>query len=209
MKEFSRIRSSQRGSLIVDRHGTILGLDRALESLTGWKAVDVVGRSTDPAADATGDRPEPGFRLFEGEIPSTEGQRSLELTLHCRNGKQLATDAVVHRLEGPGERMLVTILRVMTLLSGEYGNVAAHRDRLTGLQDVESFEARLASAFDSAVRTATPLALILTDIDHLREINNRFGREAGDEVLQTLAGILRVSVSSCNMPAAERTRTSR
>ena len=38
------------------------------------------------------------------------------------------------------------------------------------------------------------LALVLADVDHLREINDRLGHEAGDEALQKLAGILRVCV---------------
>ncbi len=43
MKESRRGRSDY-GSFILDCQGTILGFDQGIESLTGWPAVEVVGR---------------------------------------------------------------------------------------------------------------------------------------------------------------------
>ena len=44
MMRSNRAPSSQYGALIIDRRGTILGFDRAMETLTGWPAVDDQGK---------------------------------------------------------------------------------------------------------------------------------------------------------------------
>lgn len=43
-------------------------------------------------------------------------------------------------------------------------------------------------------RTGISYALLLIDLDHFKEVNDRFGHEQGDHVLQLLAGIME---SSC------------
>ncbi len=185
MKESNRIRPASCGSFIVDRRGTILGFDQALEDLTGWPAVEVVGRSKEFGS----------VPLYLGEIPMMEQRRSLKLTMHCKDGRTLEVEAIANHMAGPGDRMLVTVLRVMALSAGESaGQEQERRDPLTALPNSEAFAVRLAAEFSAAAASAKPLALVLADIDHLREINDRLGHSAGDEVLQKLAGILRVCV---------------
>jgi diguanylate cyclase (GGDEF)-like protein len=189
MKDLNRIRPVECGSFIVDRRGTILGFDQALEELTGWPAIEVVGRNKELCCMD-------GVPLYDGNVPMLENRRSMELSLHCRDGRSLETEVIASHMAGPGDRMLVTVLRVIALSTGAPAGEQQERyDPLTTLPDSEAFAVRLASEFNSAASAARPLALILADIDHLREVNDRLGHLAGDEVLRKIAAVLRARVA--------------
>ncbi len=68
---------------------------------------------------------------------------------------------------------------------------AAVTDSLTGLLNRRGFDERLREEIARAERSGCPLAVILTDCDDLKQINDREGHEAGDVVLQGIARILR------------------
>jgi diguanylate cyclase (GGDEF)-like protein len=198
VKEPNRIRTSDYGSLIVDRAGTVLGFDRQLEILTGWPAIEVVGRSKNLLRPTRGDESDPTtmrtIPLYEGEVPIVTRPQTVELALHCLDGRRLEVEALVSRIADRGEHVLVTLLRVLSRSAETYsGRALDVWDPLTGLPNRDAFLSRLADAFWQASATARPLALILADVDHLRDVNDRLGRSVGDEVLQKLAGILRVA----------------
>jgi len=64
-------------------------------------------------------------------------------------------------------------------------------DGLTGCGTVASLERRLAEEVERARRYALSFSLVLLDVDALAGINQRLGTEAGDRLLQTLAGRVR------------------
>jgi diguanylate cyclase (GGDEF)-like protein len=64
------------------------------------------------------------------------------------------------------------------------------RDGLTGLYNRHHFDERLAAEVAFATRHATALALMLIDVDHFKQINDRFGHQAGDAVLQQMGDTL-------------------
>jgi two-component system cell cycle response regulator len=61
------------------------------------------------------------------------------------------------------------------------------RDPLTRLYNRRYFADRLKSEFSFARRHGAPLALLLVDIDHFKEVNDTHGHQAGDVVLQSVA----------------------
>ena len=63
-------------------------------------------------------------------------------------------------------------------------------DPLTGLPNQRALELFFVTELPRAARHAHPLALLLIDGDNLREYNTRFGYEAGDEWIRTLAQVL-------------------
>ncbi|MCW5696074.1 MAG: diguanylate cyclase [Bauldia sp.] len=56
-------------------------------------------------------------------------------------------------------------------------------DALTGLPNRRAFQDELTRAIGLARRTDTTLALLTIDLDHFKEINDRYGHAAGDETL--------------------------
>lgn len=63
-------------------------------------------------------------------------------------------------------------------------------DPLTGIANRRFFERRLQEETERSARTRRPLACLLADIDHFKSINDRFGHQAGDFVLQNVADAL-------------------
>lgn len=71
---------------------------------------------------------------------------------------------------------------------------AAFHDVLTGLANRTLFNNRLEHGLEQAKRRSWTLAVMCLDIDRLRDVNDLYGREVGDAVLQTIARRLKVSV---------------
>lgn len=63
----------------------------------------------------------------------------------------------------------------------------AHSDGLTGLANRRAFDEALELAVLEARRTGHDLALLLCDMDNLKDINDHHGHEAGDAALRTVA----------------------
>ena len=194
-----------KGSFIVDGRGVVLAFDLRMEDLTGWPAFEVVGRHKDHAGGREkGDGAGGSIvrSLYEGSIPAPTPEGAFDLRLRCRDGRLLDVEAFVKPLRGAGGRMSVHVARVLAL--SEVPGLAAgseRRDRLTGLEDQSAFLAHLEAEIAEADAHARPLAIILADVDHLRRINDRLGRSAGDELLRKLAGILRAAVGAEDMVA--------
>ena len=66
----------------------------------------------------------------------------------------------------------------------------AHSDGLTGLANRRAFDEALELAVLEARRTGHDLALLLCDMDNLKDINDHHGHEAGDAALRTVAEAL-------------------
>lgn len=68
--------------------------------------------------------------------------------------------------------------------------VMAETDPLTGLANRRKFQAQWIRLEAMANRYEQPLTFALLDLDHFRDINNKYGHEVGDIVLQRLSQML-------------------
>jgi diguanylate cyclase (GGDEF)-like protein len=71
---------------------------------------------------------------------------------------------------------------------------ASRIDSKTGLLNAGTWEREAGSEVIRAVRTRTPLAVALIDIDHFKAVNDSFGHLAGDKALREVARTLTVFV---------------
>jgi len=71
---------------------------------------------------------------------------------------------------------------------------AARTDPKTGLLNAAAWQREADAEVARAVRSDTPLALLLVDVDHFKRVNDSHGHLIGDEVLRALAAELRQQV---------------
>ena len=89
-------------------------------------------------------------------------------------------------------RLLTAFNRLLDKLNAQNNllALAAHHDALTGLPNRILLADRLAQALAHAARHHTAVAVLYLDLDEFKPINDRYGHEAGDRVLQELAARL-------------------
>ena len=72
--------------------------------------------------------------------------------------------------------------------------VLATTDGLTGLANRRHFNRTLAYEWRRAIRSRSPVALLMIDADNFKLYNDRYGHQAGDELLQTIAASIAANV---------------
>lgn len=77
----------------------------------------------------------------------------------------------------------------------------ARIDGLTGLDNRASFDERFRAELDRARRTQRPIVLFMLDIDHFKKINDVYGHQVGDRVLQQVATKLREGIRKMDFVA--------
>lgn len=74
-------------------------------------------------------------------------------------------------------------------------------DPLTAIANVKAFDDRMDQEWARARRYGGSLGLLLIDLDHFKEVNDRFGHAAGDKVLMATAEELRAHTRSSDLVA--------
>jgi diguanylate cyclase (GGDEF)-like protein len=64
-------------------------------------------------------------------------------------------------------------------------------DGLSGLYNKRFWEEQFVMEYKRDKRSESPSALIMLDIDNFKKVNDNYGHPAGDEVIKTLAGIIK------------------
>ncbi|HUF84006.1 MAG TPA: sensor domain-containing diguanylate cyclase [Acidimicrobiia bacterium] len=77
----------------------------------------------------------------------------------------------------------------------------ATRDGLTGLSNRRLFEESLEREVARADRRGSPLALVVLDVDHFKDVNDTLGHQAGDAVLREVGRALSEKTKASDLPA--------
>ncbi|MDF2073402.1 GGDEF domain-containing protein [Ectopseudomonas mendocina] len=95
--------------------------------------------------------------------------------------------------------LLVTavVLTLVSLVIRRYQQriaALATTDSLTNLPNRRGFELHVEQALQEAQRDSSPLCAVMLDLDNFKQINDRHGHLAGDEVLRSFAERLRAAL---------------
>jgi diguanylate cyclase (GGDEF)-like protein len=74
-------------------------------------------------------------------------------------------------------------------------------DALTGLANRREFHARCEHDLAVASRSGSPTSLVFIDLDHFKDVNDRLGHAAGDEVLRMVASALSAAARRSDLAA--------
>jgi diguanylate cyclase (GGDEF)-like protein len=140
---------------------------------------------TAPAAPSWGDLAGAGFFLATATLVSV-------LAHHLRWRLAVGELAARRHLERERERTRLLLIRLEAL---------SNEDPLTGLANRRRWDAELARVCARVAHGDPPVALVLLDVDHFKQINDRYGHPAGDAVLRALADLLRGRVRGGDLAA--------
>lgn len=74
-------------------------------------------------------------------------------------------------------------------------------DALTNLNNRRQFEIRLKQEIATTKRQKNPLCAMMVDIDFFKKVNDTYGHASGDEVLRTVASIIKAQLRESDIPA--------
>jgi diguanylate cyclase (GGDEF)-like protein/PAS domain S-box-containing protein len=77
----------------------------------------------------------------------------------------------------------------------------AETDPLTGLANRRSLLAAFEKSVPAAIRQGTPVCIAVFDLDHFKRINDSFGHDAGDVVIQSFSSTLKLGVRASDVVA--------
>ena len=135
----------------------------------------------------------PHLHLNSGEEPITvciplKAQGETIGVLHLRNLR--AKDGPENRLDSKEELITTAAdyiaLALANLTLRETLRIQSIRDALTSLFNRRYLEESLQRELARAKRKATMLGVVMLDVDRLKQVNDTFGHEAGDTLLQTI-----------------------
>ncbi len=78
---------------------------------------------------------------------------------------------------------------------------AAAVDMLTGLSTYRVLQERLQFEVERSRRSDEPFAVLFLDLDSFKDVNDRYGHEAGNEILRAVAGEIRHAVRASDVAA--------
>lgn len=127
---------------------------------------------------------------------------------HLEMHAELVRQRVVHQLRAQSEQFITRVEAEKSRREAEQQRELARRmeahalrDPLTGLGNRREVATRLPALLQGASATAHPVALAMLDLDHFKQVNDRFGHLVGDRVLVTIAQLLRDSVRGSDLVA--------
>ena len=174
--------------VVTDAEGAIRSVNPAFSRITGWPADEILGQGLQ---DLFSDHRDVAAVEGMWNALLTQGHWQGELWNRRKSGETypdfLTIDAL--RAEDGGTAGFVAVFSDLAERadSEERLSYLAFHDALTELPNHDLFRDRLERAVSVARRKGGQIGVQVVDLDGFREINDSFGHEAGDLLLQAAA----------------------
>ena len=174
------------------------GIDRILHYVSpsslhvlGWKPEEMTGKLIDHfilpedlpslAAAIASDSP-PGTQIVSATVRMLRKDGS---TTWMENRARRVCDSITGELAD-----FVVIMRDISERKRleEQLSALALTDSLTALLNRRAFDNSLEREWKRTLRERSQISLLLLDVDHFKELNDRYGHKAGDDCLRAIAG---------------------
>ncbi|MBG3877587.1 EAL domain-containing protein [Desulfovibrio oxamicus] len=193
---FERVlRNALEGICITDPKGTIVAVNPAFTTITGYPADEAVGQTPRILKSHHHDSSfyEDMWRALE-----EEGRWEDEIWNRRKNGEVYPEWLSISAIPGPTGRTeyYVAVFHDITELKAKESQIQhqAHHDALTGLPNRVLLRDRLSMAINGARREDRKVAVLSVDLDNFKQINDSLGHMVGDIYLQQAAEQMRQMV---------------
>ncbi len=178
------IESSFEGIMVTDKNVNIEFVNPAFTHLTGYSQEEVVGKTPQILSSGRHDG-EFYQRMWTSLI--THGYWRGEIWNRRKTGElylELLTITAITDDEGNTTHYAGLFTDItQNRKNEEQIRQLAYYDALTGIPNRRLLEDRLEHAIRHAHRRSSLLAIMFMDLDHFKEVNDRLGHAAGDELL--------------------------
>lgn len=185
---------------LTDADFNIIFANKALKDITGYSVEELVDRT--PALLRSGHHDEAFYANLHEAISRGQEFRSTFVNRR-RDGSTYHAEQTISPITDDKGRIThyVSISKDISehILRENSLREAATTDGLTGLHNRSYVEGRLEQACRHSTQHHAPLTVLMCDVDHFKQVNDRYGHLTGDRILQRVARILRKAVRASDV----------
>ena len=182
----------------------LLYANPALQTRLGYDGEEILTRNL---ADlfATDDE---SMQEICSQLRDTQSQLALPMEHRCKDGTIIEVEVRSSTLNMDGREVYAYVTRDVSVskkaelqLIENQERLAriAHHDQLTGLPNRHYLASFLPEAIDSARSKGLMLGIVFLDLDRFKHINDTYGHETGDKLLQVVTSRLRQCVRDADV----------
>jgi len=199
------IHNAMDGIITISELGEILGFNPAAEQIFGYSQQEVMGKNLKMLM------PEPTQSEHDGYLSHYKQTGEANILRVCgrevvalrKNSEQFPMELSASEMVLGGQRYYIGIVRDITERKRAEEKIAhlAHYDYLTDLPNRALFLDGLEHAIAFAKRNEFKLAVLFLDLDGFKKVNDTFGHEVGDLLLQGVSARLKKTMRASDTVA--------
>ncbi len=188
------------GIIGIDDHGIIRLCNPATESIFGWQSGELLDK---PLEVLLPERVHGFHQKLVANFQSGHaearymGQRSATIVGRRRDGAEINLGITILRTSAAGSPMMVAVIRDVSDHVRYQNDLKrlAETDSLSGLLNRRAFRANVLQSLS----TADHSSMVIFDLDAFKGVNDRFGHDAGDDVITSFSEVLRSSIRATDV----------
>lgn len=195
--------SVQEAIVVTDSKGVVKAVNPVFSAITGYTAAETIDRPIYEILRSDDSQPSDSYKLsMRGPRPvSWDG----ELIGRRKNGESFHMRLAISHIwdEHDNVENYVGIFSDITerkRLEKSLEHLATH-DSLTDLPNRVLFQKRLDAAIEKAEESGNMFAVLFLDLDEFKSVNDKFGHDIGDELIQSLASRVSSAVRKSDLVA--------
>lgn len=180
--------SAREGIIISDAGGRIIEVNDAFSHITGWSREEIIGKT--PRVLQSGRHDAAFYESLWAELVE-KGHWEGEIWNRHKSGRAFAETIAISLVRDQAGTVshYVALFSDITRQKENEQRLRrlAHFDPLTGLPNRTLLADRMEQALAHGQRTGKLVAVALIDLDGFKAVNDAYGHDAGDNLLQTVS----------------------